>query len=81
MWPECGAPRLVFRSEVLSADCFSAFEDAGLHDEAVVAETGRRFRATFLSLGGGRAPAQVFEDFRGRGPKIDALLKHSGLVA
>jgi len=67
-------------SEVLSADCFGAFEDAGLDNERAVAETGRRFRDTFLALGGGRHPAQVFEDFRGRGPSTEALLRHNGLA-
>ncbi len=48
-------------AEVLSADAFSAFEEAGLEDESAIAETGRRFRDTVLSLGGGRAPALVFK--------------------
>ena len=53
-------------AEVLSADAFSAFEDAGLDNPAAVADVGRRFRRTVLGLGGGRAPADVFADFRGR---------------
>ena len=68
-------------AEVLSADAFAAFEDAGLDNEAAVQDTGRRFRATVLSLGGSEAPAEVFERFRGRGPSADALLRHSGLIA
>lgn len=48
-------------AEVLSADAFAAFEDAGLEDEAAVAETGRRFRDTVLALGGGREPGAVFK--------------------
>jgi Peptidase family M3 len=48
-------------AEVLSADAFSAFEEAGLDNEEAVAETGRRFRDTVLSLGGGRAPDLVFK--------------------
>ncbi len=67
-------------AEVLSADAFSAFEEAGLNDDAAVARTGRRFRDTVLSLGGGREPMRVFEDFRGRQPTPDALLRHSGLA-
>jgi hypothetical protein len=54
-------------AEVLSADCFGAFEDVGLDDEAAVKATGRRFRDTVLAFGGGRAPEKVFHDFRGRG--------------
>lgn len=39
-------------AEVMSADAFAAFEEAGLDDEQKVQETGRRFRDTVLSLGG-----------------------------
>jgi len=67
-------------AEVLSADAFAAFEEAGLHDEATVAETGRRFRDTVLALGGSRHPMDIFKDFRGREPSVDALLRHSGLT-
>jgi len=66
-------------AEVLSADAFAAFEEAGLEDESAVAEMGRRFRDTVLALGGSRPPAEVFEAFRGRGPTPDALLRHAGL--
>lgn len=68
-------------AEVLSADAFSAFEEAGLEDGAAVSETGRRFRETVLALGGGAPPMEVFKAFRGREPRPDALLRHSGLSA
>lgn len=67
-------------AEVLSADAFSAFEEAGLEDADVVSETGRRFRETVLALGGGTPPMQVFTAFRGREPSPDALLRHAGLA-
>jgi oligopeptidase A len=67
-------------AEVLSADAFSAFEEAGLDDPAAIGETGRRFRETVLALGGGTPPMEVFEAFRGRPPEPDALLRHSGLA-
>eukprot|EP00252_Welwitschia_mirabilis_P002388 TRINITY_DN1232_c0_g1_i1.p1 TRINITY_DN1232_c0_g1~~TRINITY_DN1232_c0_g1_i1.p1 ORF type:complete len:803 (-),score=167.24 TRINITY_DN1232_c0_g1_i1:385-2511(-) len=67
-------------AEVLSADAFSAFEEAGFDDEKVVKNVGRKFRDTILSLGGGRQPLQVFIDFRGREPSTDALLRHNGLL-
>ena len=67
-------------AEVLSADAFSAFEDVGLENEAAIRATGRRFRATVLSAGGSRHPAEVFESFRGRQPSPDALIRHSGLA-
>ena len=67
-------------AEVLSADAFAAFEEAGLEDEAAVAETGRRFRDTVLALGGSVHPMEVFKAFRGREPKTDPLLRHRGLL-
>ncbi|XP_050292078.1 probable cytosolic oligopeptidase A [Quercus robur] len=68
-------------AEVLSADAFSAFEDAGLDDNKAVKETGHRFRETILALGGGKAPEEVFVEFRGREPSPEALLRHNGLLA
>ncbi|KAK9749668.1 hypothetical protein RND81_02G142200 [Saponaria officinalis] len=67
-------------AEVLSADAFSAFEDVGLDDDKAVIETGRRFRDTILSLGGGKAPLEVFVKFRGREPSPEPLLRHNGLL-
>ena len=66
-------------AEVLSADAFAAFEEAGLENEAAIAAMGRRYRDTILACGGGRDPMKVFHDFRGRGPSTDALLRYSGL--
>ncbi|KAG7550200.1 Peptidase M3A/M3B catalytic domain [Arabidopsis thaliana x Arabidopsis arenosa] len=68
-------------AEVLSADAFSAFEDAGLDDIKAVKETGQRFRNTILALGGGKAPLKVFVEFRGREPSPEPLLRHNGLLA
>ncbi len=67
-------------AEVLSADAFSAFEEAGLDDESAVSATGRRFRDTVLSEGGSRHPMDIYRDFRGREPNTDALLRHCGLT-
>ncbi|PKU87781.1 oligopeptidase A [Dendrobium catenatum] len=67
-------------AEVLSADAFSAFEDAGLDNEKAIKETGRRFRETILALGGGKPPLEVFIEFRGREPSPEALLRHNGLL-
>merc|ERR1712216_992007 len=67
-------------AEVLSADAFSAFEEVGLDDVLAMRATGRRFRDTVLALGGGRHPADVFQDFRGREPSVEPLLRHSGLL-
>ncbi|MEM9512561.1 MAG: M3 family metallopeptidase, partial [Cyanobacteria bacterium P01_E01_bin.48] len=68
-------------AEVLSADAFAAFEEAGLEDEAAIAATGQRFRETVLALGGSQDPMDIFKAFRGREPSTEALLRHSGLAA
>jgi oligopeptidase A len=68
-------------AEVLSADAFAAFEEAGLDDPAALAATGRRFRQTVLASGGSRHPTEVFTAFRGRPARTEALLRHAGLSA
>jgi oligopeptidase A len=68
-------------AEVLSADAFSAFEEAGLDNEQALTTTGKRFRETVLALGGSKHPMEVFKSFRGREPSTDPLLRHSGLAA
>ena len=67
-------------SEVLSADAFAAFEEAGLENAEAVRATGHRFRDTLLALGGGTDPAEVFRLFRGRAPSIAPLLRQTGLT-
>ena len=68
-------------AEVLSADAFAAFEEAGLDDDTAVQKLGHSFRHTVLGLGGSVAPAEVFKAFRGRAPSTTALLRHCGLLA
>jgi oligopeptidase A len=63
-------------AEVLSADAYSLFEENGVLDPA----TGARFRAEVLAVGGSRPAIESFEAFRGRGPTVDALLRHSGMT-
>jgi oligopeptidase A len=63
-------------AEVLSADAFSAFEETGIFDR----DTGSKFLRSILEQGGSREPMELFIDFRGREPTIDALLRHSGLT-
>ena len=64
-------------AEVLSADAFSAFEESHIFDQ----QTGKRFLQSILEKGGSREPMELFVDFRGREPTIDALLRHCGLAA
>jgi len=64
-------------AEVLSADCFAAFKEAG---RALDPAIGRRFLDEILAVGGSRPAMESFVAFRGRRPKIDALLRHSGIA-
>jgi oligopeptidase A len=63
-------------AEVLSADAWSAFEEAGTLSVA----TGRRLREEVLEAGGSRSALENFVAFRGREPRIDALLRHQGMA-
>ena len=64
-------------AEVLSADAFARFEEEGIFNS----ETGAAFMQNILEKGGTEDAMVLFENFRGRKPKIDALLRHSGLAA
>jgi len=62
-------------SEVLAADAFKAFYEQG----GMTRENGKRFRDTILSRGLTKDPMQLYIDFRGHEPSIDALLVRRGL--
>ena len=66
-------------AEVMSADCYGAFEEAGLGNDAAMRELGRRYRETVLALGGGESALEVFRRFRGRDPEISSLLRQQDL--
>ncbi|MBX3685232.1 MAG: M3 family metallopeptidase [Rhodocyclaceae bacterium] len=69
-------------AEVLSADAFAAFEEAGLKSGSVLDRaTGERFWQEILAVGGSRPALESFKAFRGREPRPDALLRHSGMEA
>ena len=63
-------------AEVLSSDAYAKFEEQGIFDRA----TGLHFLHTILEQGGSREPMELFVEFRGREPTIDALLQHSGIA-
>jgi len=68
-------------AEVLSADAFEAFEEARESGKHVLdQETGDRFLNEILAVGGSRPALESFRQFRGREPRMDALLRHSGMV-
>jgi oligopeptidase A len=64
-------------AEVLAADAFAAFEEAGVFDAGVA----RRFLDSILSRGGSRDAMEAFIEFRGRKPDIRPLLRQFGMAA
>ena len=62
-------------AEVLAADAFAAFEEAGIFDQ----DTAHRFRNEILEIGGSRDIMQAYTAFRGREPTVDALLRQNGI--
>ena len=63
-------------AEVLSADAFLAFKKRQTIDYTV----GREFMKKVLEKGGSKPAIDLFKDFRGREPKINALIKDLGLA-
>lgn len=63
-------------AEVLSADAFAKFEEDGIFNRT----TGADFLQAILEQGGSRDAMELFKQFRGREPQIDALLRHSGIM-
>ncbi|MGL3043763.1 M3 family metallopeptidase [Acinetobacter pecorum] len=61
-------------AEVLASDAFDRFEEEGIFNT----ETGKQFRQKILAVGGKDTALDAFINFRGREPKIDALLRHQG---
>lgn len=61
-------------AEVLASDAFDRFEQEGIFNT----ETGKAFREAILAVGGKDTALDAFVKFRGREPKIDALLRHQG---
>ena len=61
-------------AEVLASDAFDRFESEGIFN----IETGKEFRQAILAVGGKDTALDAFVRFRGREPKIDALLRHQG---
>ncbi len=72
-------------AEVLSADAYSAFEEASQlsgkqRGSTLDTATGERFWREILAVGGSRPAMESFKAFRGREPSVDALLRHNGMI-
>ena len=63
-------------AEVLSADAFAKFQEEGIFNR----QTGEKFLTSILEVGGSVDPMDMFVEFRGREPEIDALLKQDGIL-
>ena len=63
-------------AEVLEADAFESFKENGIFDK----ETALSFRKNILSKGNLKNPMNLYKDFKGREPKVNALLKRDGLI-
>jgi peptidyl-dipeptidase Dcp len=63
-------------AEVLDADAFEAFKETSLFDQ----KTAQAFRKNILEKGGSADPMTLYKRFRGAEPKIEPLLKRSGLI-
>ena len=64
-------------SEVMDADAFAAFEEAG---DPFDPETAKRLETFILSAGGAQPPEALYTQFRGRMPGVEPLLKGRGLL-
>ncbi|MDO8326877.1 MAG: M3 family metallopeptidase [Cypionkella sp.] len=64
-------------SEVMDADAFAAFEEAG---DAFDPEVAARLEQFILSAGGSEEPDQLYTKFRGKMPGVEPLLKGRGLL-
>jgi peptidyl-dipeptidase Dcp len=65
-------------SDVLTADAFGAFTEAGGPYDRKVAD---RLRKSIFSVGNTIDPAEAYRNFRGRDPKVEALMKKRGFAS
>jgi peptidyl-dipeptidase Dcp len=63
-------------ADVITADAFGAFVEAGGPYDKKVAERPRKY---IFSVGNTIDPAEAYRNFRGRDPKVEALMKKRGL--
>ncbi len=63
-------------AEVLDADAFEYFKENGIFNK----EIALKFKESVLSQGGTQNPMELYKQFRGKEPTVDALLKRAGLL-
>lgn len=63
-------------AEVLDADGFELFKEKGIFDP----ETAKKFKENVLEKGGSVDPMELYVNFRGHEPSVDALLRNRGLA-
>jgi peptidyl-dipeptidase Dcp len=63
-------------AEVLDADAFAYFQENGIFNK----EVATKFKDNILSKGGTELPMELYKNFRGQEPKVEALLKRAGLI-
>ena len=63
-------------AEVLDADAFAYFQEKGIFNK----EVATKFKDNVLSKGGTELPMELYKKFRGKEPKVEALLKRAGLI-
>jgi oligopeptidase A len=68
-------------AEVLSADAYAAFEESASADGTPNPDTGKKYLSAILEVGGSRPAMESFKAFRGREPRLDALLRHQGMTS
>lgn len=66
-------------AELMAADIYDAFDKKANTDESII-KVGQRFRDTFLSSGCNTDSLELFRNFRGRDPAIDALVSTRQLI-
>ena len=63
-------------AEVLDSDGFELFKEKGIFDP----ETAQKFKENVLEKGGSVDPMELYVNFRGHEPSVDALLRNRGLA-
>jgi peptidyl-dipeptidase Dcp len=64
-------------AEVLDADAFEYFKETGVFNK----ETAKKFKENILEKGGSDHPLELYKQFRGKEPDVDALMRRAGFIS